>query len=421
MRSISCGRLALVGALVAADEHVLVEVGVEVAQRRGADVCRAETTRTPVGHHLQRLLGGRALPHAEHARRLAADRRGQRDGRVDQQLPGPQARGDVRERLGLVAERNAEDHGRRPRGGARVVVGGELALGHELGGPRGGFAGALRVARADRDRDPGAREPQRQAEAERAGGADHRDRVVALAGTAAEYRLQKMKPPGDAQPSPSPSAATRGAGLPSSVRIREVGPRDGFQNEPETISTAAEGRADRRARAHRPAAARGDGFVRAEVIPQLADAEEVLGAVDIPGDVSVSVLIPNERGLERALALRERARHRRGQRVPVGLRDPQPPQRQPLGRGVAGGGCERVLARRARGGAALRGSDLDVLRLPLRGPRPARARARDRRGAARRAAPRRSPSATPPGWPTPLRCESFFRTARAQLGRRRSS
>ncbi len=47
-----------------------------------------------------------------------------------------------------------------------------------------------------------------------------------------------MKPPGDAQPSPSPSADTRQAHLPGSVRIREVGPRDGFQNEPETISTA---------------------------------------------------------------------------------------------------------------------------------------------------------------------------------------
>ncbi len=47
-------------------------------------------------------------------------------------------------------------------------------------------------------------------------------------------------------------------------------------------------------------------FVRPDVIPQLADAEEVLEAVDRPEGVDYSVLIPNERGLERALAHRER-------------------------------------------------------------------------------------------------------------------
>ena len=47
-------------------------------------------------------------------------------------------------------------------------------------------------------------------------------------------------------------------------------------------------------------------FVRADVIPQLADAEEVLESVRLPESVSVSVLIPNERGLERALGHRDR-------------------------------------------------------------------------------------------------------------------
>src|SRR4051812_48425051 len=47
-------------------------------------------------------------------------------------------------------------------------------------------------------------------------------------------------------------------------------------------------------------------FVRADVIPQLADGAEVLERADIPDEVSVSVLIPNERGLDNALALRER-------------------------------------------------------------------------------------------------------------------
>ena len=47
-------------------------------------------------------------------------------------------------------------------------------------------------------------------------------------------------------------------------------------------------------------------FVRADVIPQLADGAEVLERIDVPDDVSLSVLIPNERGLENALAQRER-------------------------------------------------------------------------------------------------------------------
>src|SRR5919205_1097684 len=90
------------------------------------------------------------------------------------------------------------------------------------------------------------------------------------------------------------------------VRIREVGPRDGFQNEPEVIPT------DDKVRLVEKLARTGlrrlevTSFVRADVIPQLADAEEVLRSADIPDEVSVSVLVPNERGLERALALRDR-------------------------------------------------------------------------------------------------------------------
>jgi hydroxymethylglutaryl-CoA lyase len=93
--------------------------------------------------------------------------------------------------------------------------------------------------------------------------------------------------------------------LPASVRIREVGPRDGFQNEPEVIATAD------KVRLIEALAAAGfkrmelTSFVRADVIPQLADGAEVLRAVSLPDDVAVSVLIPNERGLENALPLRE--------------------------------------------------------------------------------------------------------------------
>src|SRR4051812_13249172 len=47
-------------------------------------------------------------------------------------------------------------------------------------------------------------------------------------------------------------------------------------------------------------------FVRPDVIPQLADAEDVLARVERPEGVAYSVLIPNEKGLDRALAHRER-------------------------------------------------------------------------------------------------------------------
>jgi hydroxymethylglutaryl-CoA lyase len=94
--------------------------------------------------------------------------------------------------------------------------------------------------------------------------------------------------------------------LPESVQIREVGPRDGFQNEPETIPT------ERKVELIEMLARTGlrrlevTSFVRADVVPQLADAAEVIERVDVPEEVAVSVLVPNERGLDAALEHRER-------------------------------------------------------------------------------------------------------------------
>jgi hydroxymethylglutaryl-CoA lyase len=91
------------------------------------------------------------------------------------------------------------------------------------------------------------------------------------------------------------------AELPVRARIREVGPRDGFQNEPEVIPTA------RKVELIDALARTGlrrievTSFVRRDVIPQLADAHEVLSRIDVPDGVDVSVLIPNERGLDAAL------------------------------------------------------------------------------------------------------------------------
>jgi hydroxymethylglutaryl-CoA lyase len=94
--------------------------------------------------------------------------------------------------------------------------------------------------------------------------------------------------------------------LPSAVRIREVGPRDGFQNEPETISTADKVRLIDLLSATGVKRMEITSFVRPDVVPQLADAAEVLAAVQRREGVAFSVLIPNERGLERALEMRER-------------------------------------------------------------------------------------------------------------------
>jgi hydroxymethylglutaryl-CoA lyase len=96
------------------------------------------------------------------------------------------------------------------------------------------------------------------------------------------------------------------AQLPSSVRIREVGPRDGFQNEPETISTAEKVRLIDMLSGSGLRRLEVTSFVRRDVIPQLSDAEEVLGAAQRREGVAFSVLIPNERGLERALGSRDR-------------------------------------------------------------------------------------------------------------------
>jgi hydroxymethylglutaryl-CoA lyase len=89
------------------------------------------------------------------------------------------------------------------------------------------------------------------------------------------------------------------------VHVREVGPRDGFQNEPETIPTDDKVRLINslgRAGFKRIEVA---SFVRPDVIPQLSDGVQVLHAIDVPDDVARMVLIPNSRGLDNALVERE--------------------------------------------------------------------------------------------------------------------
>ncbi|HEV3001749.1 MAG TPA: hydroxymethylglutaryl-CoA lyase [Solirubrobacteraceae bacterium] len=140
--------------------------------------------------------------------------------------------------------------------------------------------------------------------------------------------------------------------LPRAVRIREVGPRDGFQNEPEVIPTE-----DKVALIDclaRTGVRRLEvtSFVRADVIPQLADGPEVLARIDPPEGVSLSVLVPNEKGLEKALEHRERFHE-----VNVFLSASEAHNRRNVNRSVEESlaGLERVLPRAREAGLRCEG------------------------------------------------------------------
>jgi hydroxymethylglutaryl-CoA lyase len=131
------------------------------------------------------------------------------------------------------------------------------------------------------------------------------------------------------------------------VSIREVGPRDGFQNEPEVVPT------DVKVRLIEQLAAAGlkrlevTSFVRADVIPQLADGPAVLERIRVPEDVALSVLVPNERGLENALR-----QHERFHEINVFMSASESHNRHNVNRSVEESlaGLERVLGRaRAEG------------------------------------------------------------------------
>jgi hydroxymethylglutaryl-CoA lyase len=89
--------------------------------------------------------------------------------------------------------------------------------------------------------------------------------------------------------------------LPDRVTIVEVGPRDGLQNEPGTVPTDVKiAFIDRLARTGLQVV-EATSFVSPRWVPQLADAAEVLAGIDPVDGVRYPVLVPNERGLDRAL------------------------------------------------------------------------------------------------------------------------
>ena len=88
--------------------------------------------------------------------------------------------------------------------------------------------------------------------------------------------------------------------MPDHVRIYEVGPRDGLQNEARVISTAAKATYIRLLAAAGLGEIEATSFVSPKAIPQLTDADELLPLLDRGRGVRYPVLVPNLRGLERA-------------------------------------------------------------------------------------------------------------------------
>ena len=91
--------------------------------------------------------------------------------------------------------------------------------------------------------------------------------------------------------------------MPTHVRIVEVGPRDGLQNEKTAISTADKITLIDRLSATGLRTIEATSFVSPRWVPQLADAAEVFAGIDRRAGVSYPVLVPNEQGYDRARAV----------------------------------------------------------------------------------------------------------------------
>ncbi|QFQ97592.1 hydroxymethylglutaryl-CoA lyase [Streptomyces phaeolivaceus] len=96
-------------------------------------------------------------------------------------------------------------------------------------------------------------------------------------------------------------------GLPARVRIHEVGARDGLQNEKATVPTEVKAEFVHRLADAGLTTIEATSFVHPKWVPQLADAEALFPRVaelrSAGSPVALPVLVPNERGLDRALAL----------------------------------------------------------------------------------------------------------------------
>ena len=81
--------------------------------------------------------------------------------------------------------------------------------------------------------------------------------------------------------------------------ICDVGPRDGLQNEPETLAPAVRAELVERLAAAGVPRVEAVSFVRDDLVPQMAGAEEVVAGVGAHEGTELSGLVLNERGFER--------------------------------------------------------------------------------------------------------------------------
>jgi hydroxymethylglutaryl-CoA lyase len=207
--------------------------------------------------------------------------------------------------------------------------------------------------------------------------------------------------------------------LPDRVSIREVGPRDGFQNEPEVIPT------ERKVELIDALARTGlrrleaTSFVRPDVIPQLADAADVLSRIDVPAEVDVSVLIPNERGLQAALELRERDERGRPafDEVNVFLSSSETHNQKNVNRSIAQSlaGVEAVLTRARDAGLRCEGVISTSFGCPYEGPVPPE-RVLSIATRLRDAGAQEIGFGDTTGMANPRQVREFFAAAREQLG-----
>jgi len=90
--------------------------------------------------------------------------------------------------------------------------------------------------------------------------------------------------------------------LPSRVTLVDVGPRDGLQNEKQTVAAAIKIELVHRLQAAGLSQIEVTSFVSPKWVPQMADNAEVLAGIEKKPGVRYSVLIPNMKGLDAALA-----------------------------------------------------------------------------------------------------------------------
>jgi hydroxymethylglutaryl-CoA lyase len=106
------------------------------------------------------------------------------------------------------------------------------------------------------------------------------------------------------EPAPALPMMVPAEGLPARVRVHEVGPRDGLQNERTILPIEVKAEFIHRLAAAGLTTIEATSFVHPRWVPQLADAEALFPLLDdLAGTHRLPVLVPNERGLDRALEL----------------------------------------------------------------------------------------------------------------------